>query len=210
VCRRHVSWWGLRLPECALSAIAKDDRRYSISDMPNRPSALSFLLAGSSLPDQHRRVATALPRTAYRIALFPGQRRSAVSEPSPGTPLALPRQFYSGHSPPLRLFTAKAATSTSPTRRGTGLPNPEAAVVPALASVFNPEVTSLGRVSARSARVCAAFRQAILSRPRWSDFPLRNQKLGVPFPHGCSQFSTVSSGSHWQALPYVFGWAFHG
>lgn len=55
-------------------------------------------------------------------------------------------------------------------------------MVPALASVFDSEVTSLGRVTARSARVGEASRPVLLSRPKWSDFPLRNQKLGVPSP----------------------------
>ena len=56
-----------------------------------------------------------------------------------------------------------SATFTWSTRPGTGLPQPAAAVVPALASVFDSKVTWLGRVTARSARVCAASRQAILS-----------------------------------------------
>lgn len=55
-------------------------------------------------------------------------------------------------------------------------------MVPALASVFDFEVTSLGRVNARSVRVGAAFRRVLLYRPTWSDFPLRNQKLGVSSP----------------------------
>ena len=83
-------------------------------------------------------------------------------------------------------------------------------MAPALASVFDSEFTSLGHVTARSAWVCAAFRPAILSQLRKSDFPLRNQKLGVPLPHGCSLFGTVSSEPHWQALPCVFSCAFHG
>ena len=111
----------------------------------------------------------------------------------------------------------QTATSTWPTKPGTELPNPEAAVLPALVLVFNSEVTSLGRVTARSAWVCAAFRQAILSKLMPSsgtkyrpDFPIRNQKLKVPLPYGCSQFGSVSSESHWQALSYVFDCAFHG
>jgi len=171
-----------------------------------------------------------LPRTAGRIGLT-----ATVSEPSPGTPLGSRRVLLRPHSPTtafhtlrtrataschwlaanrprpsLRLTKHSALTSTSSTKRGTGLPNPEAAVAPALASVFDPEVTSLRRFTARSARVCAVSRQAILSRCNASDFPIRNQKLGVPLPHGCSQFGTVSSESHWQALPHVFGCAFRG
>ena len=46
----------------------------------------------------------------------------------------------------------------------TELPNPEAAVLPALVSVFDSEVTSLGPMMTRSAWACAVFRQAILSK----------------------------------------------
>ena len=83
-------------------------------------------------------------------------------------------------------------------------------MVPALASVFDSEVTSLGCVTTRFAWVCAAVRQAILSRPRWSDFAVRNQKLRLPIPCDSSQFGSVSSASYWQALPYLFGCAFRG
>ena len=103
-------------------------------------------------------------------------------------------------------------------------------MLPALVSVFDSEVTSLGpyahplldqsasfnatiqwseRTFARSVWVCAAFRLAILSS-HWRDFPLRMQKLGVTLPHGRSRFGAVSSKSHWQALSYVFDCAFHG
>lgn len=102
-----------------------------------------------------------------------------------------------------------SATFTSMTSRGAGLPDPEAAVVPALASAFDSEVTSLEQVTARSTWVCASFRTAILSSSK-RDFPLRKQKLGVTIPHGSSRFSTVSSDSYWQALLYLFRWAFHG
>ena len=132
---------------------------------PNSPSALSFLHAGSSLPAFRRRVATALPRTARRIGLT-----ATVSEPSPGTPLGSRRVLLRPHSPTtafhavrpraiagnhvpaenrpravLRMTKHSAFTSTWPTKPGTGLPNPEAAVAPALAPVFDPEVTSLRR-----------------------------------------------------------------
>jgi hypothetical protein len=69
------------------------------------------------------------------------------------------------------------ATSTWLTEPCTGLPNPEAAVVPALASIFKSEVTLLGRfahaltagqhserIPAQSMWVCPAFRRGILSR----------------------------------------------
>lgn len=150
-------------------------------------------------PVRCRRVATALPRTASCIGLA-----TAVSGPSPETPLALPRKSYLGHTPPLRRLKYLA----DQTRRRFAIP--AAAVVPALASAFDSEVTLLGRITARSAWVCAAFRPAILSRLNQPDFPLRKQKLGVTLPHGCSRFGSVSSESHWQALPYVFGWASHG
>ena len=44
-------------------------------------------------------------------------------------------------------------------------------MLPALVLVFDSEVTSLGRFIARSAWVCAAFRQAILSRRKRAGFP---------------------------------------
>ena len=55
-------------------------------------------------------------------------------------------------------------------------------MVPALVSIFDFEVTSLGLVTARSVWVGAAFRHVLLYRPIWSDFPLRKQKLGVSSP----------------------------
>lgn len=146
-----------------------------------------------------------------------------MSEPSLRPPLVFPHQFYSSHTPPLQHFTGQpladssyqvsspgvSATFTSMTSRGAGLPDPEAAVVPALASAFDSEVTSLEQVTARSTWVCASFRTAILSSSK-RDFPLRKQKLGVTIPHGNSRFSTVSSDSYWQALLHLFRWAFHG
>ena len=77
-----------------------------------------------------------------------------------------PSEFYSGHTPPLRRFTflhSGVATFTPLTKTGHRIANPEAAVVPALASVFDSEVTSLGHVTARSARVCAVSRRLTLS-----------------------------------------------
>ena len=212
----------------SLNCVARsDDLQPSIPTAPQpfrscSPGHHSRLVAdGSRLPCR------AQPAVLVLRRLCPSLRPEHRSAPA---------EFYSGHTPPLRRFTRcgrerlqatirlqeiahglrfvstkqSAFTSTWPTKPGTGLPNPEAAVAPALASVFDPEVTSLRRFTARSVRVCAVFRQAILSRCRASDFPIRNQKLGVPLPHGCSQFGTVSSESHWQALPYVFGCAFRG
>jgi len=62
------------------------------------PSALSFLLAGTSLPVHDRRGATALPRTLVASVA------TNMSEPSLEPPLALPHEFYSGHAPTLRLL----------------------------------------------------------------------------------------------------------
>jgi hypothetical protein len=109
-----------------------------------------------------------------------------MTEPSPRPPLALPHEFYLGHAPTLRLLGGTTAGATSylsvtasplplvahrqrtayfhmADEPCTELPNPEAAVLPALVSVFDSEVTSLGPMMTRSAWVCAAFRQAILS-----------------------------------------------
>lgn len=90
----------------------------------------------------------------------------------------------------------------------------DAAVVPALVSTFDFEFTLLERVTARSVQVLAASRQTTLSRSiangNLADFLLRKQKLGVPILNSFSRFGSVSSKSHWQALPYVFSWAFHG
>ena len=84
-------------------------------------------------------------------------------------------------------------------------------MLPALVSVFDSEVTSLGRFIARSAWVCAAFRQAILSRrKRCAGFPNTKPEAQGTAPYGCSQFGTVSSESYWQALCYVSNCAFHG
>ena len=49
------------------------------------------------------------------------------------------------------------------TNQAAGVPTPDAAAIPALASIFETEVTLLGRVIARSARVCIAFRSTTLS-----------------------------------------------
>ena len=57
----------------------------------------------TSLPIS-RRVATALPRTIHCT-----RRAAIMSEPSLETPLAVPREFYSGHAPTLRLFTEQFA-----------------------------------------------------------------------------------------------------
>lgn len=55
-------------------------------------------------------------------------------------------------------------------------------MVPALVSIFDFEVTSLGPVTARSVWVGAAFQHVLLYRPKRPDFPLRKQKLGVSSP----------------------------
>ena len=168
----------LRAPTLRLLTGSVGRKRPRKTPQPFRscsPGHHSRLVAdGSRLPCRAR------PTTLVSVA--------AMSEPSPGPPLALPRKFYSGHSPTLRLLAVRppanssyrsvatirsrwsllvarvSATSTLLTRQGTGLPTPEATVLPALASVSDSKVTSLGRVTARSAWVCAAFRLAILSR----------------------------------------------
>jgi hypothetical protein len=105
---------------------------------------------GSRLPCRAR--ATALVLQHPGLDLRPDYRRRFRAGSTQAT---LPHYGFSQQI---------AATSTWPTKPGTGLPIPEAAVVPALASVFNSEVTLLGPVMARSARVRAVFRQAALSR----------------------------------------------
>src|SRR5262249_37045739 len=79
------------------------------------------------------------------------------------------------------------------------------------------------RASSRVARacyrppalVCPAFRHGIVSveehiHAQPDNFPLRNQKLGVPLQYGLSRFDTASGCTHWQALRYLFRWAFRG
>ena len=168
------------------------------------PSALSFLLFGSSLPiTQTGRDCLA---THDRPPSLSTCRRSC-SNLRPKHRWRFRTSSNQATLPHYGFSRIVCATCTLMTRQGTGLPNPEAAVVPALVSALNSEVTSLERVTARSAWVCTAFRPAILSSSK-RDFPLRKQKLGVSFSRGVSQFSTVSSKSYWQALPYLFGWAF--
>ena len=136
------------------------------------PSALSFLLIRTSLPIHGRRVATALPRMTRCTGCA-----AAMSEPSPRPPLALPHEFLlrpRSHTTaldpcegpriranarslrmPLTLFagfgpTNKRATFTWLTTPCTELPNPEAAVLPTLVSVFDFEVTLLEPVTTQS------------------------------------------------------------
>jgi hypothetical protein len=82
--------------------------------------------------------------------------------------------------------------------------SPDAAVAPALASIFDFEFTSREGVTLRSALVCAALPVSHTRRENPSpNFLLRKQKLGVPPQNGRSPFGTVSSKSHWQALAFV-------
>ena len=62
-----------------------------------------------------------------------------------------------------RLDTASPFARYLVTNQAAGVPTPDAAVIPALASIFETEVTLLGRVTAQSARVCIAFRLTTLS-----------------------------------------------
>ena len=69
-------------------------------------------------------------------------------------------------------------------------------MLPALVSVFDSEVTSLAPVGAVRIGLCfLPESQTFLrfSNEEFSDFPLRNQKLGVPIRNGYSQFGYVSS-----------------
>jgi hypothetical protein len=134
--RSHVSWWGKE----PLSPFVPADCLAVDRDItPNPQTGRDCLAAHNSLT-----------RT--------------VSEPSPGTPRALPRSFYSGHSPPLRRLAAVGRYFyLADQARRRVCQNPEAVVVPALASVLDLKVTLLGRVTARSAWVGTAFRPALLS-----------------------------------------------
>lgn len=123
--------------------------------------------------------------------------------------------FYSGHSPPLRHFTPKGATFTWLTAPGTGVLLPAAAEAPALVHGLRKSGHVARAFLPGPLRYVRAFRPGIVSgREHWRapppDFPLRIQKLGVPFRNGCSQFGTVSQLAYWQALPHLSGWAFHG
>lgn len=84
-------------------------------------------------------------------------------------------------------------------------------MVPALVSVFDSEVTWLGCVTTRSVWVGEAFRPVLLYRQQCCRIsPYETRSSGYRAPHGYSRFGSVSSESHWQALPHVFGCAFHG
>ena len=100
-------------------------------------------------------------RTSARVLLRPRSHTTAFA----GT-TASDYELPLGCENPLPLVSQRhrrSATFTWSTEPCTELPNSEAAVLPALVSVIDSEVTSLGPVTARSAWVCAAFRQAILS-----------------------------------------------
>ena len=84
------------------------------------------------------------------------------------------------------------ATFTWPTRPCTELPNPEAAVLPALVSVFDSKVTSLGPMMTRSVWVCAAFRQAILSWRFRTRFPSYETRSSGYQPHTVFRSSAPS------------------
>ncbi len=98
-------------------------------------------------------------------ARFPHQGAGTMFEPSPETPLSFRRVL-------LRPLSHSAAFEV-PCRpgQGAGMPLPVATELPALASIFDSEVTWLGRITARSAWVCPAFRHGILSRQFPAGFP---------------------------------------
>ncbi len=95
-------------------------------------------------PTDDGRVATALPRNLSHRGetIVRAFARNTARFPPSSTQATLPHNGFSRQLP--------AATSTRLTKPGTGLPTPEAAVVPALASVFDSKVTLLGRLTARS------------------------------------------------------------
>ncbi len=123
----------------------------------------------------HSRIRSAEPQTGHdSLAVqIHATHRTNLSGPSPGTPLGFRRVLLRPLSPTTAFGGATAggselpldgakplplvapceqgtATSTWQTMPGAGLPTPEAAVVPALASVFDFRVTLLGRITVRS------------------------------------------------------------
>lgn len=128
--KRYVFCWGFRLYPCASST------ERHIEHNTIGPSALSSSLAGSSLPTRTGRDCLATHARHTQIV-------TNVSEPSLETPLAFPHQFYSGHSPTRRHFAPKVCYFHLTDHARHRVANPEAAVLPALVSVFSPRVTLL-------------------------------------------------------------------
>ena len=145
-------------PHQSLGATTANLQTGSTTEVVMNPSALSFPIVWVITPKLGRD-ATALPHTncCLGMAVF-------VTRPSSDSPHTLPREFYSGHSPPQRHTRFNELNRCLMTNQTAGVPTPDAAVVPALASTFDFEFTLLGRVTARSAQVLAAFRQTTLSR----------------------------------------------
>ena len=127
------------------------------------PQPFRFRFAGTSLPTSsrtgrdclaaHRR--SALERRRLCPSLRPIHRACFRTLPTEAT---LPRYGTS-----CRLDRASPIARYLMTNQAAGVPTPDAAVIPALASIFETEVTLLGRVTAQSARVCIAFRPTTLS-----------------------------------------------
>ena len=150
--------------------------RVKNTDTISSPSALSFLpMIGTSLPISRRSV-TALPRT-IRMVL---PRKEAPPDHVRAFARNIARASARVLLRPRSHTTAFGDSHSMNANRYfhmvdkpcTELPNPEAAVLPALVSVFDSEVTSLGPMMTRSAWVCAVFRQAILSSHAcMTDFP---------------------------------------
>jgi hypothetical protein len=106
----------------------------------------------------------------------------------------------------------RAVTFTWPTQARHRIAAPAAAEVPTLVRVLR----LLGHVArrcyppVRCGMPRLPARTSFAAEQSSADFPRRMQKLGVPAHSGGSRFGTVSQETHWQALPYLFGWAFRG
>jgi hypothetical protein len=110
-----------------------------ITRMPpfNTVTPQPFRSRSSGHHSRHGRVATALPRTMLQ------EFCNTMSEPSLETPLAFPHQFYSGHSPTQRLLAPNKCYFHLTDHVRHRVANPEAALLPALVSVFGSKVTLL-------------------------------------------------------------------
>ena len=133
------------------------------------PSALSFPLG----PGHHSRTRTGRDCLAARE--LPTWYVGVRVQPFGWITACAPARFLLRPlSPPPADTARRQMPSNQPDRREAKLS--DAAVVPALASTFDFEFTLLGRVTVRSAQVCAPFRQATLSRRiapgNHTEFPL--------------------------------------
>ena len=145
------------------------------------PSALSFLLAKSSNLGRRKRIATALPRAKNCFRNSPMNAFASNTAGASAPVLIEPR-------------SPTTALATDLPNQPPSQPDSDATVVPALVSIFDSEVTSLECVTTRPlGYVLRSGSHTLLMRQNASpDFPIRNQKLKVLIPNGCSQFGTVS------------------